>query len=111
MQVTRWALPLATHEAYVNFGKLGLLLKIAVHIHRASILVDNVHVLIVVPFICPVNAPLILPRGRVVLHVGLHDLLSGGLSGVMHGEFSVKRRLWVSPFFEIALNFVIWLIA
>jgi hypothetical protein len=39
----------------------------------------------------------------VVLQVGLHYLLSGGLSGVMHGKFSVERGLWMSPFFEIAL--------
>ena len=93
MQVTRGDLPLAPHEAYVHFGKLGLLLKIAMDIHRAPILVDDVHVLIVVAFIGTVNAPLVLPRGRVVLHVGLHDLLSGGLSRVMHGKFSVKRGL------------------
>jgi len=93
MQVTRGDLPLAAHEAYVNFGKLGLLLKIAMDIHGAPILVDNVHVLVVVAFIGTVNAPLVLPRGRVVLQVGLHDLLSGGLSGVMHGKFPVKRGL------------------
>ena len=95
MQVARGALPLATHEAYVNFGKLGLaLLKIAVHIHRAPILVNDGRVLIVMAFIGPVNAPpLILPSGRVVLHVGLHDLLSGRLGGIMHGKFSIKRRL------------------
>jgi hypothetical protein len=94
MQVTGGYLPLpATHEAYVHFGKLGLLLKIAVCIHGASILVDDVHVLIVMAFIGPVNAPLVLPRGRVVLQVGLHYLLSGWLGGVMHGKFSVKRRL------------------
>ena len=94
MEITRGYLSLATtHEAYVNFGKLGLLLKIAVHIHGAPILVDDVHVLIVMAFICPVNVPLILPRGRVVLQVGLHYLLSGRLGGVRHGKFSVKRRL------------------
>lgn len=76
MQVTRGDLPLAPHEAYVHFGKLGLLLKIDMDIHRAPILVDDVHVLIIVAFIGPVNATLVLPRGRVVLHVGLHDLLS-----------------------------------
>jgi hypothetical protein len=93
MQVTRRDLPLAAHEAYVNFGKLRLLLKIAMDIHGSPILVDNVHVLVVVAFIGTVNAPLVLPRGRVVLQVGLHDLLSGGLSGAMHGKFSVKRGL------------------
>ena len=94
MQVTRGYLPLATtHEAYVHFGKLGLLLKIAVHIHGPSILVYDIHILIVMAFVGSVNAPLVLPRGRVVLQVGLHDLLSGGLSGVMHGKFPVKRGL------------------
>ena len=94
MEITRGYLTLATtHEAYVNFGKLGLLLKIAVHIHGPSILVNDVHILIVMAFIGPLNAPLVLPRGRVVLQVGLHYLLSGWLGGVMHGKFSVKRRL------------------
>jgi hypothetical protein len=93
MQVTRGDFPLAAHEAYVNFGKLGLLLKIAMGIHGAPILVNDVHVFIIVAFIGPLNAPLVLPRGRVVLHVGLHDLLSGGLRRFIHGKFSVKRRL------------------
>jgi len=94
MKVTGGYLPLpATHEAYVHFGKLGLLLKIGMYIDGASILVDDVHILIVMTFIGPVYAPLVLPRGRVVLLVGLHYLLSGWLGGVMHGKFSVKRRL------------------
>ena len=62
-------------------------------IHGPPILVDDVHVLIIMAFIGPVNAPLVLPRGRVVLQVRLHDLLSGWLSGVMHGKLSVNRGL------------------
>ena len=58
-----WVLSLTTHEADVHFGQSRLLLSIILNIQCASVLIDNVHVLVVMSaFVSGVYAPLVMSR-------------------------------------------------
>lgn len=82
--------PLSTHKADVDFGESRLLLRPIVN-GAPNILVDNVQVLIVMPFLSPMHVVL-LPQRRMIR---LHYLLPGWLHRVLHHEFAIERGLGI----------------